>query len=407
MYQRYATQGVEAALRDTRVVLLVGPRQAGKTTLVRALSDADRRYMSLDDAATRALARSDPVTFVRNLDCATLDEVQRAPDLLLAIKQSVDTDGRPGRFLLTGSANLMSIATVGDSLAGRMEIVPLLPLAQAEILGNPSTFLAQVFAGVVPQPTDCILGQDLVQRVFAGGYPEAVARRSWDRRHRWHVSYLRSIIERDVQDIAQVGDLVAMPRLLHVVAHYSAQLVNYSTMGSTIQMSHKTAKRYLEIFEKMHLIKILPSWSVNRLNRLVKAPKLHFIDTGSLAALLDLDPQAMQTQRKAFGPILETFVFSEVLKLCGWYPRAIQAYHFRDKDQKHEVDIVLEGPGGAVVGLEVKAAATASPADFRGLKQLQAACGERFKLGLLLYDHDVVLPFADKLFAAPISSLWI
>ena len=197
-------------------------------------------------------------------------------DLLLAIKQSVDTDRRPGRFLLTGSANLLSIATIGDSLAGRMEIVPLLPLAQAEILGNRSSFLAKVFAGIVPQPTDCILGSELVARVFSGGYPEAVARQIWDRKYRWHGSYLRSIIERDVQDIAQVGDILAMPRLLHVVAHYSAQLVNFSAIGTALQMSHKTAKRYLDIFEQMHLIKFLPSWSVNRLSRLVKTPKLHF-----------------------------------------------------------------------------------------------------------------------------------
>jgi predicted AAA+ superfamily ATPase len=231
MFSRYARRNVEAALADTRVVLLEGPRQSGKTTLVKSFEDSGRRYLSLDDAATRALAISDPVSFIRNLDRAIIDEVQRAPDLLLAIKSSVDSDGRPGRFLLTGSANLMSLSTVADSLAGRMEILPLLPLAQAEIFGSRSTFLENVFCGVAPKADRIVIGQSLIDRVLQGGYPEAVARTTWDRRYRWQEAYTRSLILRDVQDVAQIQDLAMLPRLLQVLAEHSAQLVNYSRMG--------------------------------------------------------------------------------------------------------------------------------------------------------------------------------
>jgi predicted AAA+ superfamily ATPase len=406
MFNRYATAAVKAALEDTRVVLIEGPRQAGKTTLVQQLATKQRRYLTLDDPVTCSLARSDPTTFVRNLDYAAIDEVQRAPELLLAIKQSVDKDGRPGRFLLTGSANILSMVQVADSLAGRMETIRLLPLAQTEILATASSFLKNAFAGTVAPISNFFMADDLIQCVLKGGYPEALARRSWQRRYRWQETYIQDLVRRDVQDLAKIEDLAVMPRLLQVLAHHSAQLVNYSNLGASVQLNYKTAQRYINIFEQMYLIRSLPPWSTNRLSRLVKAPKLHFLDSGLLAVTQNIDPQALVTDRQRFGPILETFVFGELLKLCSWFPRHVSMYHFRDKQQAYEVDIVLEGPGGAIVGIEVKAAATATLKDFRGLQELAKASGKNFKLGLLLYDHDVVVPFADNIFAAPLSCLW-
>jgi predicted AAA+ superfamily ATPase len=406
MFNRYATAAVKAALEDTRVVLIEGPRQAGKTTLVQQLATKQRRYLTLDDPVTCSLARSDPTTFVRNLDYAAIDEVQRAPELLLAIKQSVDKDGRPGRFLLTGSANILSMVQVADSLAGRMETIRLLPLAQTEILATASSFLKNAFAGTVAPISNFLMADDLIQCVLKGGYPEALARRSWQRRYRWQETYIQDLVRRDVQDLAKIEDLAVMPRLLQVLAHHSAQLVNYSNLGASVQLNYKTAQRYINIFEQMYLIRSLPPWSTNRLSRLVKAPKLHFLDSGLLAVTQNIDPQALVTDRQRFGPILETFVFGELLKLCSWFPRHVSMYHFRDKQQAYEVDIVLEGPGGAIVGIEVKAAATATLKDFRGLQELAKASGKNFKLGLLLYDHDVVVPFADNIFAAPLSCLW-
>jgi len=250
MHPRFIAQRLKTSLADTRVVLLSGPRQAGKTTLARTLAEAEGRiFLTLDDSTTLAAAQRDPVGFVRGLDRAVIDEVQRAPDVLLAIKQSVDADRRPGRFLLTGSANLMTPPRVADSLAGRMAVIDLLPLAQAEIHAKPSSFLSQIFAGKAPKPGAPLLGSALVEAVLAGGYPEALARRTWGRRQEWHLDYVRAIVQRDVRDLAQIDRIHQMPRLLRGLAQHSGQLINYSGLGAPLGLTHVTAQKYAGLFE--------------------------------------------------------------------------------------------------------------------------------------------------------------
>lgn len=285
MYERFAQARIEEALADTRVVLIAGPRQAGKTTLMTQLSGRGRTYLTLDDPTVRDAAVADPAGFVRGLDHAAIDEVQRAPDLLLAIKQSVDVDRRPGRFLLTGSANIMTIPQVADSLAGRMEVVPLLPLARAEILGDKPHFLEQLLKGKVKPPSRLILGDDLVEIVLAGGYPEAIARTTSRRRRDWYLSYVDAIVQRDVRDIARIEHLDRMPRLLRALAFHAGQLVNHSAVGSALGLNHNTTHSYTSIFEHLYITRTIPPWYRNGLNRLVKTPKLSFIDTGLVAAL--------------------------------------------------------------------------------------------------------------------------
>ena len=406
MHPRFIEPRIQTSLSDTRVVLLSGPRQSGKSTLAQHLADDGRPFFTLDDATTLAAVQRDPTGFIRGLDHAVIDEIQRAPELLLAIKQSVDTDRRPGRFLLTGSANLMTLPRVADSLAGRMATIDLLPLSPAELRGTPSTFLAQAFRGRAPKAGPAITGPALVATVLAGGYPEALKRTSWPRRQEWHLDYVRAIVQRDVRDLAEIDRLNQMPRLLRILAQHSGQLVNYSSLGAPLGVTHPTMQKYVGLFEQLFLIRTLPPWLTNELKRLIKTPKLSFLDSGLLASLRGLTPARIAQDRGPFGALLETFVLAEALKLASWSDDGpFEFFHFRDKEQ-NEVDVVIENADGQLIGLEVKAAASVNSSDFGGLRKLAAASGKRFAAGFVLYDHDQIVPFGDRLFAAPISSLW-
>ncbi|MBT9291374.1 ATP-binding protein [Prosthecodimorpha staleyi] len=404
--RRRVVARIETAMADTRVVLLTGPRQAGKTTLLRHLAGPERTYLTLDDIGTLAAARADPVGFLRGLDRAAIDEIQRAPDLILAIKEAVDRDPAPGRFLLTGSANLATVPAVADSLAGRMAVVPLLPFAQAELREAPGRFLDLIFAGETVWSADgTVTGDALVDCVLAGGYPEAVRRRSPDRRRVWLEDYVALILDRDVRDIARIDQLERLPRLLAVLAEHAGQLVNHASYGAALGLSSVTAQKYVGILERLFLVRSLVPWSSNRLSRLVKSPKLHFLDSGLLAALRGLDADLIAANRTVFGAVLESFVFSEILKLAAWSDRRLSFSHFRTRDGD-EVDLVIEDRRGRLIGIEVKASATVRDDDFKGLRKLQEAAGDRFLRGLVLFDHDRVIPFGERLTAVPISSLW-
>ncbi len=405
MYPRLIENRINEALTDTRVVLISGPRQSGKTTLARHIAAEKVPFLTLDDKTTLDAASADPVGFIRGLDRAVIDEIQRAPDLLLALKTAVDADPRPGRFLLTGSANLMTVPRVADSLAGRMEVVRLLPLAQAELKGQPSAFLEMAFKGQVPKIDNVTVGNDLIERVLAGGYPEALARSRWDRRQDWYLDYVEAIVQRDVRDTAQFEKIPLMPRLLRVLAEHSGQLVNYSGFGAPLGMNHPTTRRYTGAFESLFLLRFLQPWYSNALKRLTRTPKLHFLDAGLLAALRDITPNRLRQDKTPFGPVLETFVLGELLKLASWSHDRYEFSHFRDKE-RNEVDIVIEDRRGRVVGIEVKASATVTARDSAGIRRLSEACGDRFVLGLILHDHEQVVPFGERLFATPISALW-
>lgn len=403
---RHVQRKVETALSDTRVVLIAGPRQAGKTTLARLFTNAARPYITLDDPATLLSAREDPTGFIRGLKGAVIDEVQRAPDLLLALKESVDLDPSPGRFLLTGATNLMAMPQVADSLAGRLEVISLLPFAQAELAGTPGDLLEKLFNGEgLPPVVNAVTGAALLDRVLKGGYPEALRRTSASRRQAWLEDYVALILDRDVRDIAQIDQLDRLPRLLNVLAAHAGQLVNHSSYGAALGLSVPTAQKYVGILERLFLMRLVPPWSHNAVSRLTKTPKLHFLDTGLLAALNDTTIHQAQTDRTRYGPLLENFVVSEVLKLSSWSDRRLRISHFRTKEQD-EVDLVIEDRRGNVIGIEVKASATVRPNDLRGLRQLQAATGDKFVQGLVLHDHDRITPFGERLHAAPVSLLW-
>jgi hypothetical protein len=405
LVERYCADPITLALTDTPVVMLIGPRQCGKTTLIQQFAAKGFTYVTLDDDTVLAAARNDPTGFVRGFDAVAIDEVQRAPELLRAIKLSVDNDRRPGRFILTGSANILTLPMVSESLAGRMEIITLMPISQAEIAGKRPEFLSAAFAGKMVKPGATLIGDELVQAVLTGGYPEMRRRESPRRRQVWARDYVKAIVLRDVRDIAEVDKLDRLPVLLQVLAHHSGQLTNFTQVGGQIGIDDKTTRRYTGILEQLFLVQQLPPWFRNRIKRLVKTPKLHFLDSGLLAALQSLTVEQIARDRTRFGALLETFVYGEIRKLTTWVDESYSITHYRDKDQD-EVDFIVEDEHGAMVGVEVKASATVRVSDFKGIRKVMEACGSDMKLGIVLYDGETVIPFGERLFAAPISCLW-
>ncbi len=405
LIDRFSAARVRTALGDTPVVMVTGPRQCGKTTLVRQFIEGKRRYITLDDDTEFEASRRDPVGFLRGLDRVVIDEVQRVPALLRAIKRSVDEDRRPGRFLLTGSANVLTLPQVSESLAGRMEVVSLLPISRAEICGVAPAFLHRAFSGKVADPAETLIGADLLDAVLTGGFPEMLRREDPRRRQVWASEYVEAIVQRDVQDVAQIEKLDQLRHLIRVLAHHSGRLTNFAQIGAQIQLDAKTTRRYVDVLEQLFMVRRVEPWFRSRLKRLVKTPKLHFLDSGLLAAMLGATAERIAKDRSIFGPLLESFVFSEILKQAAWSDGTFAMHHYRDKDQD-EVDVVVENDQGRLIGIEVKAAATVVAADFKGLRKLAVASRDGFKLGVVLYDGERIVPFGERLFAAPISCVW-
>lgn len=407
LHPRFAEPALDRALADNPVVLIHGPRQCGKTTLAQVVGDTRGfAYFSFDDAVVLGAASSDPVGFIADLPERTiLDEVQRVPGLFSSLESAVDRDRRPGRFLLTGSTNVLLVPKLADSLAGRMEVLRLHPLAQCELAGHRPRFLDALFDGRFEARRYGRLGRDLAARVVAGGYPAALARSAPSRRATWYRDYVESLVQRDVRDLARIAALDALPRLLTLAAGQTARLINMSDLAAPFQSSRQTIKAYTTLLERVFLLEQLPPWHSNRSSRLVKTPKLHVGDTGVACALLGLDDDALWEDRATLGQLMETFVFQELRRQASWRDDHVCFHHFRDKDGV-EVDLVVERSGRAVAGIEVKASATVTSADFRGLRKLQAATGDRFVAGVVLYDGDASVGFGQGLYAVPIRALW-
>ena len=344
--------------------------------------------------------------FVRSHHAAVIDEIQRAPGLILALKNAVDEDPQPGRYLITGSVDLFRTSISPDSLAGRIETVELLPFSQAEIAKSSiPRFLERAFAGDFPNLERREPTVDLMEPVLAGGYPEACARIDPARRRSWLRAYARSLAQRDVSDIATISKRDEMDRLIEYAAAAAGQLLNLSELGSRLGVDSKTVDRWLTLLEQMFLVRRVRAWHRNALRRLVKTPKLHFLDSGLLAALRRVDAATIARDRRQAGPLLECFVHGEIAKAVALSDETMTVSHYRDKDRV-EVDLVLERSPGRVVGIEVKAGATVRPDDFKGLTRLQAVTGERFACGIVLHDGERIQQTAPSMFAMPVKMLW-
>lgn len=408
MIRRNVQARLLRALGDTPVVLLNGARQTGKSTLAQALAGGDHpaAYFTLDDATVLNAAATDGASFIAGLpERVVLDEVQRVPALFLALKAEVDRRRQSGRFLLTGSANVWTLPRLADSLAGRMEVVSLWPFSQGELEGRRESFLAAAFSGAALPTARSEAPESLCRRVLRGGYPEPAFREDAERRAAWFGSYLTTVLQRDIRELANIGGLTELPRLLSFLAARTASLLNVSELGRAAGMPHTTLSRYLALLQATFLVVQLPAWSRNPSKRLSKMPKVFLNDTGLAAHLLGMDEARALRDRDRFGPLLENFVAMELMKQATWAGFGVALLHFRTQTGR-EVDLVLEGPDGRVVGIEVKAAAQVAASDFNGLRSLREILGGQFVRGIVLYTGPQVVAFGDDLQAAPVATLW-
>lgn len=408
MIRRNLTAPLLEALSDTPVVLLNGARQVGKSTLVQSLQeDHPAQYLTLDDATVLAAASGDPAGFLAGLDGPViLDEVQRAPDLFLAIKASVDRDRRPGRYLLTGSADVFLLPRIAESLAGRMEVLTLWPLSQGEIEGVRETFVDSLFAVKYQPPAGPALDRgEILDLALQGGYPEMLRRISEARRRAWFGSYTTTILQRDVRDLSSIEDITALPRLLSLLAARTTNLLNYSELSRSSGIPASTLKRYFALLEATFLVRPLPPWSDNLSKRLVKSPKLLLTDTGLVAAALGLNRERLEEEPQLAGPLLENFVLLEIRKQVTWSETRPELFHYRTQTGQ-EVDLLLEDARGRLVGIEVKAGFTVQERDVRTLLGLAETLGKRFLRGVVLYTGERAVPFSEKVMALPMAALW-
>lgn len=389
------------------MALLVGARQSGKSTIAQALAaERGATYITFDSTTDRAAAANDPAGFLAALDRpVVLDEIQRVPGLLIEIKHAVDRNRSPGAYLLTGSANVLALPSVADSLAGRMSVFTLWPFSQGEQTGVRERFIEAAF-DPARAPHGAALSQaEIMDRVLAGGFPESVARSHPGRRHEWMRNYVSALLDRDVREMAQIERLADLPALLQTLAHRSATVLNTADIGRLIGIPTTTLHRYMTLLERIYLVTRVPAWHRNSGRRLAKNPKLLLNDSGLAAELSGFGPSG-STDPVLAGRLLETFVGTELLKQIGWTswpsPRLL---HFRTA-KGQEVDFVLERPSGECVGVEVKLARTIRAEDFNGLEVLSQTLGDRFVRGIVLHAGERTVPFGERLVACPVAALW-
>jgi predicted AAA+ superfamily ATPase len=407
MIKRHITSALLHALKDNPVVLLNGARQTGKSTLVKWLAERRyrARYLTMDDATTLAAASANPEGFLTGFESPIiLDEVQRIPELFLPIKAIVDRNRTPGRFLLTGSANVLFLPRLSESLAGRMEILNLWQFSQGELEDTNDRFIDAVFSNKF-LPANSPPRSDIFKTLALGGYPEIQKRKEPQRRHAWFESYITTILQRDVRELAHINGLTAMPRLLALLASRVGTMLNFAELSRSIVLPQTTLKRYLSLLETTFLIRLLPAWATNRSKRIIRTPKLYLTDTGLALHLCGVDEQLLKCDHTPLGHFLENFVIMELTKQATWSHERVTMYYFRTHAGQ-EVDFILERPDGAVVGIEVKASMQVDKSSFTGLNTLREILKKNFIRGVVFYMGNETIPFGNDMTALPISNLW-
>ncbi len=413
MFKRNIEKSLLDAIGDTPVILVIGGRQTGKSTLVQSLRSENYQpqYYTFDDLTVLNAAATNPQAFLESLKTPViLDEVQRTPEIFLPLKSAVDKNRQAGRFLLTGSANVLFLPKAADSLAGRMEVLTLRPLSQGEIEGGSENFIDWACADRLTLAESQAGGEEedrerLFQRMITGGYPEAVGRKSAARREAWFGSYVTTLLQRDVRDLANIEGLTDLPRLLSILAARAGGLLNYAEISRTGSFPQTTLKRYAALFDALFITETLPAFSGSRTKRLVKTPKLYFTDTGLLCYLQNISWEKIKLDPTLAGQVMENFVVGEIRKQTGWNNTRIEMFHFRTSTDR-EVDIVLETPNGEVVGIEVKSGAHVGSEAFKGLKALKEHSGKKFKRGIVIYTGNKAVAFDEDMYAVPVQQLW-
>ncbi len=408
MKKRNVERMVRLALADTPLVLLNGARQTGKTTLARQLAkELGAQYFTFDDPTSLGLASNDPVSFAQGLSCmAVLDEIQKVPELIPALNVRIDSRPAPGCFLLTSSANARMQSRYYESLAGRVEVIPVFPFSSGELAGAQETFLERVSKGILwGRRRRTADRAAVIRRLVIGGYPEAQVRRSDERRASWFMSYLATTLSGDVRDIVKVDALRALPMLLRLLAKSTADLLNLSDIVRATGLPHTTLRRYFALLETVFIVQSLPAWSGNSARSLVKSPKVHLLDTGLACHLLGVDAHGLAGDTYLLGRVLETFVVQEIRKQASFGFPQLKLYHYKSASGG-EAALLLEWPNGSMVAFEVKASATVKAADFAGLKSLREEFGAALRAGIVIYLGEQVVPFGDGLWCEPVSALW-
>lgn len=390
------------------VMLIVGPRQCGKTTLSKSIGkELGMDYISCDNIASLASIQFDPAGFLNNqTKPLIIDEAQRAPEIFLPIKVDVDNNRNPGRYLLTGSANPLLVPSLGDSLTGRMGICNMWPLSQGEIRGVKENFFSSLVENKTWKKEYPVLSQhEIIEILLKGGFPNVVAATNAEERREWCNDYLFNALQKDINDLSKIEHFSQMPSLLYGIANRIGSPLNVNSLTDLIRTSEATVRRYIELLKSLFLLYPLPSWSRNIDKKLSKASKIYFSDTALLLQSMDFDEERLLKMPNVLGQVFENFVIMELVKQTTWSQESLKLYHYRTHDQK-EVDIVLEFTSGKVIGIEIKLSSIIRKDDLKGLMSLKEDCGHNFHKGIIFYTGDQVLPFGDLCTALPISALW-
>jgi predicted AAA+ superfamily ATPase len=410
MYQRYIANPITEALKDTPVILIKGARQTGKSTLCRQLvkeGNFDGQIMTMDDPTTLTAAQADPLGFLQDLSAhAIIDEIQRAPELFLSIKKLVDENRKGRRLILTGSADVMTLPQVADSLAGRIEIHNLWPLSQTEILGKRSKFLSTLVATDGRFQSHKHNWKDIIEDTRAGGYPEALQREAEGRKAKWFESYIGAVLQKDIRNLANIEGLTQLPNILQLIGTRVGSTINLSDIARLSGVKNTTLQRYMALLEHVFLILKIPAWTPNIEGQFVKSPKIFLNDTGLLCHLRGESVDSLMANRTTVGAFLENFIVMEIIKQLSWSDLFLKPYHF-SVHSGAEVDLVLEDRKKQLYGIEIKSTASVGQNDFKGLKRLAEIAGKKFQRGIVLYGGEhMVGGFGENLQAVPLSAVW-
>ncbi len=407
MIERKIKSQLLEALTDSPVVLIHGARQTGKSTLIKLIVENEypAKYITFDDTSLLSAALNNPYDFISGYtENLVIDEVQRAPEIFLAIKSYVDKNRKPGKFILTGSANVLLLPKISESLAGRMEILKLFPLAQNEISDDKKNLVDELSKNIF-NPNYPVTSDKLINKILSGGFPEMLVRKDRKRQKAWFNSYITTILQRDVRDISNIEKINDLPKLLSLFASRAGTLFNYAEFSRSTGIAQTTLKRYVSLFEAIFMIHVLPAWSGNLSKRLIKTPKLYLNDTGLLSHLVGFEPERIISDTLMWGRILENFVLTELLKQSSWSNLNLSLYHYRTASGQ-EIDFIIERNDGKLIAVEVKATSKIDPSDFKHIKSFAEETGDKFLRGILFYTGSEIIPFAKNLFALPVNTLW-
>ena len=403
---------VKETIKDTPVTVIQGARQVGKSTLATMISgEMSCLSITLDDGNTLAAARGNPYEFVSlyREGLMIIDEVQRFPELLSAIKLSVDRDRRPGRFLITGSANILHLSGANESLAGRAETVVLEPFSVGEVMGIKEDFVSLLSGDSVlrnlqrSKPLSRIEYANMIER---GGYPDA-QNRDYKRRKAYFKNYISRVLDHDADELSGLSHLDRLIKIHSLLAAKPSQIYIRANVSRSTGIPESSLNGYIRLLEDLCMIHTLPAWGKSFTKRAISKPKIVMVDSGLVCSLCGVTGAFLADIENGneLGPLLEAFVISEINKQKSWSEIDFSLHHYRDCDNK-EVDLVLELEGGNIIAIEIKASSSFSQKDFIGLKALREMLGKRFQCGIVLYTGSEAYPFGDRLFAAPISSIW-